>query len=265
MTSLATDLDLAAAGLRLELDGPVATVTLDRPARRNAQTPMMWDALAAVGSALPGTTRVVVVRGQGPSFSAGLDLAMFTPEGIPGAPTFLDIAKAGDAEADVTIERFQSAFTWWQRNDLVSVAAVRGHAVGAGFQLALACDLRVCADDAQFTMAETSRGIVPDLGGTGVLAALVGYSRALEICVTGRRVGAAEAERIGLANLVVPGDQLDATVADLVAALLAPPAAAVTETKALLAAARLRSYEEQRGYERAAQLRRLRDLTGLGE
>ena len=257
--------DLASAGLLLAVDGAVATLTLNRPDRRNAQTPAMWTALAGVGRDLPGDVRVVVVTGAGPSFSAGLDLQMFTPEGIPGAPSFLDIARSSDDEADATIEAFQGAFSWLLRPDLLTVAAVRGHAVGAGFQLALACDFRVCADDARFTMAEVTRGIVPDLGGTGILAELVGYSRALEVCVTGRRVGADEAYAIGLCNVVVPGDALDATVSDLVAALLAAPRDAAVETKALLRGARLRSLDEQRSYERVAQLRRLRDLAGIGE
>jgi enoyl-CoA hydratase/carnithine racemase len=257
--------ELADAGLLLAVDGAVATVTLNRPERRNAQTPAMWTALARIGRELPGDVRVVVVRGEGPSFSAGLDLRMFTPEGIPGAPSFLDIARASDDEADATIEAFQEAFTWLLRHDLLTVAAVRGHAVGAGFQLALAADFRVCTDDATFTMAEVTRGIVPDLGGTGILAELAGYSRALEVCVTGRRVGAEEAYAMGIANVVVPGDALDDTVADLVGALLAAPRDAVVETKALLRGARTRTLREQRSYERAAQLRRLRDLAGVGE
>lgn len=253
----------AEAGLRLDVAGPVATVTLDRPERRNAQTPQTWTALAEIGRTLPGDVRVVVLRGEGPSFSAGLDLRMFTPEGVPGAPTFVDIARAADPES--LIAEFQAAFTWWSRPDLVSVAAVQGHAVGAGFQLALACDLRICADDALFTMAEVTRGIVPDLGGTGVLVDLVGYPRALEICATGRRVPAEEAVRIGLAELVVPRAELDAAVADLVAALLAAPRDAVVETKALLRAARGRTTEERLAAEREAQVRRLRDLIGAGE
>jgi len=255
--------DLSDVGLRLDVDGAVATVTLDRPERRNAQTPAMWTALAKLGRDLPGDVRVVVVRGEGPSFSAGLDLQMFTPEGIPGAPSFVDIARATDGVADATIEAFQEAFTWLLRPDLLTVAAVRGHAVGAGFQLALACDFRVCTDDAQFTMAEVTRGIVPDLGGTGLLAELVGFSRALELCVTGRRVGAREAYAIGLCNVVV--DDLDGAVADLVAALLAAPRDAAVETKALLRGATSRTLSEQRALERAAQLRRLRDIAGIGE
>jgi enoyl-CoA hydratase/carnithine racemase len=257
--------DYAETGLLLDVEGPVATITLHRPDRRNAQTPAMWTALAKIGRDLAGDVRAVVVTGTPPSFSAGLDLAMFTPEGLPGQPGFLDIARASDDDADRIIAEFQDAFAWLLRPDLLTVAAVRGHAVGAGFQLALACDFRVCAEDAMFTMAEVTRGIVPDLGGTGILAELVGYSRALEICVTGRRVAADEAYRIGLANVVVPADELDATTKDLVAALLAAPRDAAVETKALLRGARTRSLDEQRSYERQAQLRRLRDLAGMGE
>ncbi|MEV7216128.1 enoyl-CoA hydratase/isomerase family protein [Kitasatospora cineracea] len=265
MTTDIPDADRTAwekAGVRLDLDGELATVTLCDPTRRNAQTPAMWRALAAVGRALPGTVRVVLLRGEGSSFSAGLDRAMFTPEGIPGETGFLQLAAAPDAELDATIAFYQEAFTWWRRTDLVTVAAVQGHAVGAGFQLALACDLRVVAEDVQFAMKETSLGLVPDLGGTKPLTELVGYARALEICATGRRIGADEAVATGLANLAVPADDLPAAAADLAAALLAAPRNAVIETKSLLRGAIDRSYDQQRAAERESQARRLRDLAG---
>ncbi|ARX82568.1 MULTISPECIES: enoyl-CoA hydratase/isomerase family protein [Streptomyces] len=252
-------------GVRLTVDEAVATVTLTNAAKRNAQSPALWRALTEVGRVLPGSVRVVLLRGEGKSFSAGLDRQAFTPEGFDGEPSFIDLARGADDELDAAIAEYQDAFTWWRRGDLVSIAAVQGHAIGAGFQLALACDLRVAADDAQFAMRETSLGLVPDLTGTHPLVSLVGYARALEICATGRFVQAAEAERIGLANLVVPGDQLDAAAQDLAAALLAAPRDAVIETKALLQGAVGRSYEEQRRAERAAQARRLRDLAGIGD
>ncbi|MFV2119962.1 enoyl-CoA hydratase/isomerase family protein, partial [Streptomyces sp. Act-28] len=220
-------------GVRLTVEDDVATVTLADPAKRNAQSPALWRALAEVGRALPGAIRVVVLRAEGKSFSAGLDRQAFTPEGFDGEPSFLDLARGSDEELDATIAEYQEAFTWWRRNDIVSVAAVQGHAIGAGFQLALACDLRVVAQDAQFAMRETSLGLVPDLTGSQPLVAAVGYARALEICATGRFVHAEEAERIGLANLVVPAGELDAAVRDLTAALLAAPRDAVVETKAL--------------------------------
>ncbi|QNP73484.1 enoyl-CoA hydratase/isomerase family protein [Streptomyces roseirectus] len=263
MASLAPALDKD--GVRLTVDDTLATVTLTNPAKRNAQSPAMWRALAEAGRALPGTVRVVVLRGEGKSFSAGLDRQMFTPEGIEGERSFIDLARGDDAELDAAIAEFQEGFTWWRRSDVVSVAAVQGHAIGAGFQLALACDLRVVADDVQFAMRETSLGLVPDLTGTHPLVSLVGYGRAAEICLTGRYVHAEEALRIGLANTVVPAAGLDAAVKDLTAALLAAPRDAVVETKALLQGAAGRSYDEQRAAERASQARRLRDLAGLGE
>ncbi|MFJ5551532.1 enoyl-CoA hydratase/isomerase family protein [Streptomyces sp. NPDC093225] len=252
-------------GVRLSVEDTVATVTLTNPAKRNAQSPALWRALAEAGRSLPGTVRVVVLNGEGKSFSAGLDRQGFTPEGFEGEPSFLDLARGSDERLDATIAEYQEAFTWWRRNDIISIAAVQGHAVGAGFQLALACDLRVVADDVQFAMRETSLGLVPDLTGTHPLVSAVGYARALEICATGRFVQAEEAERIGLANLVVPGTELADAVKDLTAALLAAPRDAVIETKTLLRGAVTRSYEDQRAAERAAQARRLRDLAGLSD
>jgi enoyl-CoA hydratase/carnithine racemase len=243
----------------------VATVTLADSARRNAMTPQMWEALADVPRGLPGDVRVLVLRAEGPAFSAGLDRRMFTPEGVPGAPSLGALTSMTDSEMDATIASWQEAFLWWRRADLLSVAAVQGHAVGGGFQLALGCDLRVVADDVAFSMKETSLGLVPDLGGTKRLTDLVGLARALEMCVTARQVGAAEAVASGLAVLAVPRDQLDAATADLVAALAAAPRDAVTETKALLLHAGQRGYDDQLAAERAAQIRRLRDLAGGGE
>lgn len=252
-------------GVRLTVDDALATVTLTNPAKRNAQSPAMWRTLAEAGRLLPGSVRVVVLRGEGKSFSAGLDRQMFTPEGIEGEPSFIDLARSGDAELDAAIADFQEGFTWWRRNDVVTVAAVQGHAIGAGFQLALACDVRVVADDVQFAMRETALGLVPDLTGTHPLVSLVGYGRAVELCLTGRFVGAQEAVSSGLANIAVPVGELDAAARELATAILAAPREAVIETKALLRGAADRTYDEQRAAERAAQGRRLRDLAGLGD
>lgn len=252
-------------GVRLTVDDAIATVTLTNPAKRNAQSPALWRALAEAGRSLPGSVRVVVLRAEGKSFSAGLDRQAFTPEGFDGEPSFIDLAHSSDAVLDGTIAEYQAGFTWWRRSDIVSIAAVQGHAIGAGFQLALACDLRVVADDVQFAMRETSLGLVPDLTGTHPLVGLVGYARALEICATGRSVLAEEAVSTGLANIAVPADQLEDAVRDLAGALLAAPRDAVIETKALLQGVQGRAYDDQRAAERAAQARRLRDLAGVGE
>src|SRR4051812_12637883 len=214
----------------------------------------MWLRLSAIADALPSSTRAVIVAAEGPSFSAGLDRSMFGT--LPG-----QLAEGDSAFLDL-IASYQSGFSWLRRPEFVSIAAVQGHAVGAGFQLALACDLRVAAEDAQFTMAEPSLGLVPDLGGTQVLVDLVGYARALEICATNRRVGAAEAAAVGLVNLVVDGASLPASVDDLVAALCAAPRDAVSATKALLLGSRDRSYADQLLAERTAQMARIKALAG---
>lgn len=250
----------AEVGVRFEVDGEIATVTLNRPGRRNAQTFATWAALARMGDTLPDQVRVVVVRGEGPSFSAGLDLRMFTPEGVPGQESFATVAALDDGAFERRIEEAQRGFLWLRRPDIVSIAAVQGHAIGAGFQLALACDLRIVADDVQFCMKEPALGLVPDLTGTKPLVEIVGVSRAIELCLTARRVGADEALQLRLAEMAVPPEELDQAVADLAAALLATDRAAATATKRLLRAAPGRTLEEQAAAERAEQVARIRAL-----
>jgi enoyl-CoA hydratase/carnithine racemase len=245
-------------GIRLDRTGPVATISLCRPDVLNAQTPAMWEQLREYGRELPGDVRVVVVRGEGRAFSAGLDRTS-------AADSLARLSALPVAAAEALIAGYQEGFSWLRRPDLVTVAAVQGHAIGAGFQLALACDMRLLADDAQLCMAEVTLGLVPDLTGTDRLVELVGYGRALEICVTARRIPAPEAVRLGLANAVVPAADLDRAVADLTGAVLAADRDAVIEIKALLSGARERAGERQWAAERAAQVRRIRDLAGLGD
>ncbi len=240
-------------GLRTSVEGPIARVTLNRPEVRNAQTPAMWLELARFGAGLPDDVRVVVVAGEGPSFSSGIDLS-------EAASAFPELGARPVEEIHEVIAGYQAGFSWLRDPRCVSIAAVHGHAIGAGFQLALACDLRVLTPEAQFAMREPSLGLVPDLGGTQPLVDLIGYSRALEICATTRWIHAGEAAQLGLATLVVPVDQLAATVDDLVAALVSPPVGVVREIKNLLLGASRRSYDDQLRAEREAQARRLSAL-----
>lgn len=249
-------------GVRFSVDGPIARVVLDRPEVRNAQTPATWRALAKFGAELPSDVRVVIVSGEGQSFSAGLDRRLIMGEPIDGEPALLTLGAKAPEEIHAEIAAFQGGFSWLRDPSFVSIAAVQGHAVGAGFQLALACDLRVVTPDAKFSMREPALGLVPDLGGTHPLVELIGFSRALEICATTRWVEAEEALQWGLANIVVPAEELESTISDLSAALLAPLAGAVRETKALLIEAQSRSYDEQLKAEREAQARRLVELMG---
>jgi enoyl-CoA hydratase/carnithine racemase len=243
--------------LRLERSGPVVTITLDRPERRNSQVPSLWSALAEVGAGLDSSTRVVVVRAEGPSFSAGLDRAMLTPEGVPGEPSVLALAAGAGGALEEAIAEFQRGFAIWAEVSAITIAAVQGHAIGAGFQLALACDLRVVADDVAFAMRETSLGLVPDLAGTSPLVRSVGYARALEICASGRFVGAQEAVAIGLASVAVPRDDLDVAARDLADAILQAPQSALRELKPLLRNAIHASPSDQLRAEREAQARLL--------
>jgi enoyl-CoA hydratase/carnithine racemase len=190
---------------------------------------------------------------------------MLTPSGNPGEAGFAELASLVPGILDERIEEFQNAFTWWRRPDLVSLVAVQGHAVGAGFQLALACDVCVVSPAAAFSMRETSLGLVPDLGGTSPLVAAVGYARALEICLTGRWIGAEEAVTLGLALECVSEVDLANRSRGLLEAMISAPAQAVVETKQLLLDAVRRSPADQRAAERAAQGRRLRELVGMTE
>jgi enoyl-CoA hydratase/carnithine racemase len=213
-------------------------------------TPAMWRGLAAVGAELPAGVRVVVVRGAGPSFCSGIDLRVFSEAGVPG-----EARPPGPADAgfEAWIARCQQGYLWLRDPRIVSIAAVQGHAIGAGFQLALACDLRVLADDATLCMKEPALGLVPDLTGTKPLVDIVGLSRAMELCLTARAVPAPEASRLGLAELLVPAADLDAAVADLTAALLEIDADTARATKRLLGQAAANTLEQQAAAERREQ------------
>lgn len=255
--------ELSRAGLKLAVEGPVARVTISRPERRNAMTGRTWTTLTHIGQTLPADVRIVVIAGEGDIFSSGIDLNMFTPQGVEGERSIvagLVDGSTADDELEAHIAELQEGFLWLRRPDLVTVAAVRGHAIGAGFQLALACDMRILADDAAFCMKEPALGLVPDLTGTKPLVDIVGAHRAVELCLTARRVGAQEARELGLAELVVPVDDLEGAVADAVAALLEVDPDAAAATKALLQQAHGNTLQEQAEAERRAQAGRLKAL-----
>jgi enoyl-CoA hydratase/carnithine racemase len=216
-------------------------------------TPAVWRGLADIGASLPPDVRVVVVRGEGPSFCAGIDLNLLTSEAGDEA-----VASPSDPDFDRQVASYQAGYLWLRDPSIVSIAAVQGHAIGAGFQLALACDLRILAEDARLCMKEPALGLVPDLTGTKPLVDLVGLPRAIELCLTARTVTAAEALLLRLAELVVPAAELDEAVDDLVLALLAVDPAAARATKALLQQAPANTLAEQAAAERRSQAELLR-------
>jgi enoyl-CoA hydratase/carnithine racemase len=245
-------------GVRVERFDDVLRVTLANAATRNAQTPATWRRLAAVPDYLDQSVRAVVLTAEGPSFCAGLDRRMLTPEGVPGEESLLTLSAHSPEQMDGFIRQAQSAFTWWREVPQVTIALVHGHAIGAGFQLALACDVLIVADDAQLAMRETSLGLTPDLGGTQPLVDRVGYARAFEICARGRFVGAQEAVRLGIATEQVPTERWDAYVDEFLTPIRAALPNAVGALKSLLQGAA--SNEDQLARERSAQLARLTEL-----
>jgi enoyl-CoA hydratase/carnithine racemase len=243
--------------------GSIVTVTLDRPDARNAQTPATWAALAAVGeSCADGETTLVVFRGSGSAFSAGLDRRMFTAEGIPGEASLAALAAMDDDAMAGRIEEFQRAFLWQRDSPALTVAAVHGPAIGAGFQLALACDILLATPSATFAMRETSYGLVPDLGGTQPLVRAVGYARAVDLCATGRTVAAEEGYALGFVTRVV--SDLDVALAEVITAVGSAPRGAVADLLPLLSAAEDAGRADQARTERLAQVVRLRSLLGGG-
>lgn len=253
--------EFAEAGLTLTVDGAVATLLLDRPDVRNAQHPALWAAMVTALESLSDEVRVVVVRGAGGTFSAGLDLSLLDPAKADSPDSMLALAARSAQEIIDQIGIYQLPFAMLADSRFISIAVVEGFAIGAGFQLALCCDLRLVASDAKFCMKEPALGLVPDLVGTKSLVEAVGIARALEICATARWVDGEEAGRIGIAQQVVAAADLDAALTSTVKALTAHSVGAVRETKKLLREAPYRSIDEQRLAERTAQARRFHELT----
>jgi enoyl-CoA hydratase/carnithine racemase len=220
--------------IRYERHGYVGSLALARPDKRNAQNPLMWKELALLGVELLAdeTLRCLVVTGEGPVFSAGIDLV----EGLAGVVA--GWADRPDNEGNMAEgEMAARTFSWIPSLGCASIAAVRGHAYGAGLQLALACDFRIFAEGTKVGLVETRYGIMPDMGGTVRLPRIVGESRARELILLGDIIEATEAFRIGLANRVVADNDLDAAAAELAARLAAQPPIAIRGARRAIDAA----------------------------
>ena len=240
----------------------LAEVWLTRPEVRNAQTMATWTSLARAAELIGDVPdlSVVALRGTGDDFSAGLDLRMLRGTAPAGEGDLRQLLIKGDAEVEQAIAGFQRGFSCWRELPAIVVAVVSGHAVGAGFQLALAADLRILSDDAVLVMAEARLGLVPDLGGTQNLVQIVGYSRALEICATAGPVDAVRAEQLGLANAVISRADLESGAATYLDTLRTVDPRVSRSVKALMVSAESSTPLEQLAAERSAQLPLLRRL-----
>jgi enoyl-CoA hydratase len=196
--------------VRIERDGAIAVLTIDRPKSLNAlsqatlaeltQAARELDADAGVG--------VLIVTGAGEkAFVAGADIT--------------EMAHFGPAQAEDHARKGQTAMAAFERAKKPVIAAINGYALGGGLELALACDIRLASENAQMGLPEVSLGTIPGFGGTQRLARAVGASLAKELVMTGRRVKADEALRIGLVSRVVPQPQLLETAKQLAREILA--------------------------------------------
>lgn len=213
--------------VRFETAGPIATITLDRPDARNAYSDAMIDGLerAFDEAERDDAIRVVILAGAGPVWSAGGDVKLMRQRAGMFAG---DAATLRGRYAD-GIQRVPRRLA---RFGKPVVAAIHGAAIGAGLDLACMCDLRVAAEDAKFGSTFVKLGLVPGDGGAFFLARTVGFSRALELALTGRIIDAAEALRIGLVHRVVPAGDLETAARALADELAALPPLAVRLTKA---------------------------------
>lgn len=240
----------------------LAEVRLARPEIRNAQTMATWASLARAADIIGERSdlSVVVLRGTGPDFSAGLDLRMMRGSAPVGEGDLRELLIKGDAEVKRAIAGFQRGFSCWRELSAIVVAVVTGRAIGAGFQLALAADLRILSDDAVLVMAEARMGLVPDLSGTRKLVEIVGYARALEICATAGPLDAARAEDLGLANVVLARADLECGVERYLDTLRTVDPLVSRSIKALLVNAGSSTPMKQLEAERTAQVPLLRRL-----
>ena len=198
-------MDFSSDALSIERRGAVGTLWLDRPEKRNAMNPEMWKGLPGAIDALTadGETRAIVLAGKGKSFCVGLDLtAMLGGGGVEGGDAASpppSRAAANLRQLDVTRE-FQRGISAIADAPVPVIAAIHGHCLGGGVDIATACDVRLASQDAPFSVRETRLGIVADVGTLQRLPRVVSAGHVAELAYTGKDIDAARAEKIGLVN-----------------------------------------------------------------
>jgi 2-(1,2-epoxy-1,2-dihydrophenyl)acetyl-CoA isomerase len=230
-------------------DGPIHRVILNRPARRNALTPALARGLALEIEQIEeaAQARVILLSGAGGHFCAGLDLRWL--DALGETPSVSDLQHG--------LSDFQSAVIAIVRCPLPILAVVQGTAAGFGFDLSLACDMRLAASSARFTSAFAKMGLVPDGGSTFTLPRLVGVGRALRVLMTDQTIDAASALSIGLVEEVIGDAELEAGVAKIVEALVSGATSSIRTIKRLCRAQEVGALEQALSSEGAAQLQAL--------
>jgi enoyl-CoA hydratase/carnithine racemase len=209
--------------IEVSRESGVVTVTLNRPAKKNAANAVMWNELLDTFRAIAATPddRVMVLTGAGGEFCAGADLTGGGTGG-PGQHQLAQMRHVGDVALAL------------HRLPIPTIAKVRGVAVGAGCNMAIGCDLVVASDNARFSEIFSRRGLSIDFGGSWLLPRIIGMHRAKELALFADIISAADAERIGLVNRVLPDAELDEFVAGWAERLAAGPPIALAMTKRML-------------------------------
>jgi 2-(1,2-epoxy-1,2-dihydrophenyl)acetyl-CoA isomerase len=235
--------------LSSEFDGSIHRLVLNRPARRNALTPDLARALAQEIEQIEeaGDARVILLSGAGGHFCAGLDLRWLDSLGTE--PSIADLQRG--------LSDFQSAIIAVVRSPIPVLAVVQGTVAGFGFDLALACDMRLAGSSATFTSAFARMGLVPDGGSTFTLPRLVGVGRALRVLMTDQSIDAPAALSIGMVEEVFDDRELDAGVARVTGALISGAHSSVRAIKRLSRAQEVGALEQALSTEGAAQLQAL--------
>lgn len=212
------------ATVDLEIDGPIAVITNNNPAKRNAFGDDMDARLFEILAELKGRPglRAVIWRGEGHSFSSGRDVSAIGNSTVPLS------------HHELMTRGHRGIQQLWDL-DAPVIVAMQGWSIGASFQRALLCDIRVAADDARFMLPETGHGVIPDTGGVAALFQICGPGVAADLVLTGRPMDAAEAYAHGIVSRVVPRDELDATVREMAERIAAAPAVTVKMARRVLA------------------------------
>jgi len=235
--------------LTIERDGPVATLWLDSPERRNAMGPAFWADLPRAMHALSDDTaaRAVVLAARGPSFTVGLDLKTMGPLLLQHAQDGSDAQRRRALFREV--KRLQAAISSVADCPKPVIAAVQGHCIGGGMDLITACDIRLASADASFSVRETKIAIVADMGTLQRLPAIIPQGHVAELVYTGKDISAERARQIGLVNDVYPDAEalLEAAYA-LALEIAANSPLAVQGSKAVLRAGEGRRVEEALDY-----------------
>lgn len=241
----------------LKIEGPIATITLNRPEKLNALDGEVWLGLEEAAGAInhQPEVRVAILTGAGDrAFSAGLDLK---------AATSFEQFSLGRPLRGMfeIIQQMKGVFTMYEDLPVPVIAAVNGYCVGAAMELVMACDIRLASEAAIFTIPEVTLGFIPDMGGTQRLPRIVGPGKAKELIFTGRRIDAAEALRIGLVEHVCPKERLMSEAGQLAEEIAAIAPASVQGAKRAINVAMSHSLEVGLNYETATAF----GLTGSAE